>query len=120
MDPLAQPITINTTEVKNRFYMTAMHMNMCRDFEVTDQLVEFYAERARGGVGMITVGYATVDEYSGGGLCLGAHKDDFISGLSSGSTSGNILKGKTDSFTPKCRIGRLSRLSSLTFLPIIS
>jgi 2,4-dienoyl-CoA reductase (NADPH2) len=54
---------------------------MAQKFEITDRLVEFYAERARGGVGMITVGYATVDEFSGGPTNIGAHKDEFIPGL---------------------------------------
>ena len=80
-DPLFEPITINRLEIKNRLNMPAMHLNMCRDFKVTEELIDFYIERARGGVGMITVGYATVDELSGGGLHLGAHKDEFIPGL---------------------------------------
>jgi 2,4-dienoyl-CoA reductase (NADPH2) len=58
-----------------------MHMNMCRNFEVTDPLIDFYAERARGGAGMISVGFATVDEYSGNPTNIGAHRDDFIPGL---------------------------------------
>ena len=61
--------------------MPAMHMNMAANFEVTDQLIDFYAERARGGVAIITVGYATVDEYSGNVTNIGAHKDEFIPGL---------------------------------------
>ncbi len=77
-DPLFEPIKINQLELKNRIYLPAMHMNMARDFEVTDQLIDFYAERARGGVSMITVGYATVDELSGNSTNIGAHKDEFI------------------------------------------
>jgi 2,4-dienoyl-CoA reductase (NADPH2) len=80
-DPLFKPIKINQLELKNRIYLPAMHMNMARDFEVTDQLIDFYAERARGGVGIITVGYATVDELSGNSTNIGAHKDEFIPGL---------------------------------------
>ncbi len=80
-DPLFEPIRINRMEVKNRIYMPAMHMNMAKAFEVTDQLVEFYAERARGGAGMIAVGYATVDEFSGSTTNIGAHADAFIPGL---------------------------------------
>jgi 2,4-dienoyl-CoA reductase (NADPH2) len=81
-DPLFQPLRINRMEVKNRIYMPAMHMNMAKDFLVTDTLVEFYAERARGGAGMIAAGYATVDELSGNVTNIGAHKDEFIPGLS--------------------------------------
>ena len=68
-------------EVKNRIYMPAMHMNMAGNYAVSDQLVDFYIERARGGAGMITVGYATVDERSGNPGNIGAHKDSYIPGL---------------------------------------
>jgi 2,4-dienoyl-CoA reductase (NADPH2) len=81
-DLLFQPIAIGKLEIKNRIYMPAMHMNMAQDYQVTDTLVDFYAERARGGAGIITVGYATVDELSGNPMNIGAHRDDFIPGLS--------------------------------------
>lgn len=80
-DPLFQPIVINGLEVKNRILMPAMHMNMAAKYTVTDQLAEFYAERARGGAGMITVGYATIDDRSGNPGNIGAHRDEFIPGL---------------------------------------
>ena len=81
-DPMFDPIRINQLDIKNRFYMPAMHMGMAVDFEVTEPLVDFYAERARGGAGLICVGYATVDELSGNTTNIGAHRDDFIPGLS--------------------------------------
>lgn len=81
-DPVFQPLVINKLEIKNRICMPAMHLNMAEDFMVTDRLVQFYAERARGGAGLITVGFATVDEYSAGTTNIGAHRDDFIPGLS--------------------------------------
>jgi len=80
-DPIFEPININKLEVKNRIYMPAMHLGMAAEFQVTDQLVDFYAERARGGAGMICVGYATIDELSGNIQNIGAHKDEFIPGL---------------------------------------
>jgi len=80
-DLLFQPITINGMVVKNRITMPAMHTNMSSDFYVTDKMTAFYAERAKGGVGMITVGYATVDGLAGAPLCLGAHDDRYIPGL---------------------------------------
>lgn len=81
-DILFQPVVINKLEVKNRIYMPAMHMHMARNYEVTDRLIAFYTERARGGAGLITVGYATVDEWSGNPGNIGAHRDDYIPGLS--------------------------------------
>ncbi|NVO01000.1 MAG: NADH:flavin oxidoreductase, partial [Geobacteraceae bacterium] len=80
-DLLFEPIMIGRMEVKNRIFMPAMHMNMAANYAVTDRLTEFYAERARGGAGMITVGYATVDDRSGNPGNIGAHSDDFIPGL---------------------------------------
>ncbi|MDL2269211.1 NAD(P)/FAD-dependent oxidoreductase [Desulfosarcina sp. OttesenSCG-928-A07] len=81
-DPLFMPITINDMTVCNRIYLPAMHLGMASNFEVTDQLIDFYAERARGGAGMICVGFATVDEASGNSQNIGAHDDRFIEGLS--------------------------------------
>jgi 2,4-dienoyl-CoA reductase (NADPH2) len=82
MDVLFQPITINRLEIKNRIYLPAMHLGMAVDYQVTDQLTAFYAERAKGGAGMICVGYATIDELSGNTQNIGAHDDSFIPGLS--------------------------------------
>lgn len=81
IDPLFEPITINRMVVKNRIFMPAMHMNMAGNYAVSDRLVDFYVERARGGAGMITVGYATVDELSGNPGNIGAHNDTYIPGL---------------------------------------
>ena len=64
-DFLFEPILINQLEIKNRIYMPAMHLGMAVDYEVTDQIINFYSERAQGGAGMICVGFATVDEFSG-------------------------------------------------------
>lgn len=81
MDPLFQPITINKLELKNRICMTAMQMNMITEFEVTDRICEFYAERARGGTGTISVGVISVDRRGTMPQCIGAHKDEFIPSL---------------------------------------
>ena len=80
-DPLFAPIRMNRLEVKNRILMPAMHLNMTPDREVTDLLIDFYAARAKGGVGMVCVGFATVNEQAGGPANIGAHGDEFIPGL---------------------------------------
>ncbi len=63
-DPLFESIQIDPLEVKNRIGLQAMDLDMTDNDKVTDQIVESYAERARGGVGMVTVGYTTVDDLS--------------------------------------------------------
>lgn len=80
-DLLFEPIRIGSLEVKNRILMPAMHLNMCRNYEVTDRIVDFYAERAKGGAGLIIVGYASVDELSAHPGHVGAHRDEHIPGL---------------------------------------
>lgn len=80
-DPILEPISIGKLTLKNRIYLAAMHLNMAVDYQVTDQLVDFYAERAKGGAAMIAVGFATVDKLSAGTSNIGAHKDEFIPGL---------------------------------------
>lgn len=80
-DLLFAPIVIGSVQLKNRIFMPAMHMNMCKNFLVTEQLVEFYRERAKGGVSLISVGYATIDELSGTRGNIGAHHDDHLPGL---------------------------------------
>ncbi|MFW6216914.1 MAG: FAD-dependent oxidoreductase [Desulfohalobiaceae bacterium] len=82
LDPLFRPIKIGNLDVKNRIYLPAMHLNMAEDFQATDKICAFYQERAKGGAGMICVGFATVDQMSGSTLNIGAHKDEFIPGLS--------------------------------------
>ncbi len=91
VDPLFQPITIHKLNIANRIFMPAMHMNMCRDFQVTERLMAFYRRRAEGGAGLISVGYATVDELAGSGGNIGAHDDAFIPGLQ--KLAANIQEG---------------------------
>ena len=80
-DPLYEPIRINRLEVRNRIYLPAMHLDMADTFQVTDKMKAFYRERAKGGAGLVCVGFATVDERSGSPLNIGAHKDELIPGL---------------------------------------
>jgi 2,4-dienoyl-CoA reductase (NADPH2) len=80
-DLLFDPIRINNLTIDNRIYLPAMHLGMAQEFEVTDQIVDFYARRAQGKPGMICVGYATVDDLSGNTQNIGAHDDKFIPGL---------------------------------------
>lgn len=59
---LFKPIRIGNLTSKNRLLMSAMSINFGVDDNccVTDQLVEYFVERARGGVGMMLVGGGSV------------------------------------------------------------
>jgi 2,4-dienoyl-CoA reductase (NADPH2) len=78
---LFSPIQINSMHLKNRIVMTAMHLGYTPQGEVTDQLVEFYAERSRGGVGLIIVGGCPIDEYGGMAGMISLHHDRYVPGL---------------------------------------
>ncbi|UCF56372.1 MAG: FAD-dependent oxidoreductase [Deltaproteobacteria bacterium] len=78
---LFSPIRINNMELKNRIVMTAMHLGYTPEGEVTDRLVDFYARRAKGGVGLIIVGGCLIDEYGGMSSMIGINDDRYIPGL---------------------------------------
>ena len=78
---LFSPITIQNMALENRIVMTAMHLGYTPKGEVTDQLVNFYAERARGGVGLAIVGGCPVDEAGGMIGMVSLYDDRFIPGL---------------------------------------
>jgi 2,4-dienoyl-CoA reductase (NADPH2) len=80
-DLLLSPWTLGTLTLKNRILMPAMHLNMARDYQVTDKLCAFYAARAQGGAGLIGVGYASVDPLSAHVGHIGAHDDRYLPGL---------------------------------------
>ncbi|MFC1895396.1 FAD-dependent oxidoreductase [Thermodesulfobacteriota bacterium] len=53
---LFEPIKIGDVEIKNRIVMSPMGLGWCEeDGTVTDRLVEFYSQRARGGAGLIII-----------------------------------------------------------------
>ena len=78
---LSSPIKIGPLELKNRICMPAMHLNFTMGGEVSDTLVDFYAERARGGAALITVGGCSVDRLGSGPIMIGLHEDRFVEGL---------------------------------------
>ena len=104
IDPLFQLVSIGSLEIQNRIFMPAMHMNMCQNYLVSEQLVEFYRRRAAGGAGLISVGYATVDELSGNGGNIGAHDDRFLPGLQ--NLAGAIKSGGAKSAVQLNHAGR--------------
>ncbi len=78
---LFSPITIQNMALKNRIVMTAMHLGYTPQGEVTDPLVNFYAERAKGGVGLAIVGGCPIDEFGGMVGMIALYDDRFIPGL---------------------------------------
>ncbi len=78
---LFSPVKVNRMQLENRIVMTAMHLGYTPEGTVTDQLVAFYAARARGGAGLIVVGGCPIDEFGGMSSMICIQEDRFIPGL---------------------------------------
>ncbi len=82
---LFQPGRIGSMEVKNRLVMPPMATSYSlKDGSVTDRQIDYYEERAKGGVGLVIVEIACVDSPVGKGTVRQIVIDDdrFIPGLS--------------------------------------
>ncbi len=79
---LFEPISIGKMELKNRIAMPAIHHCYTPDGFVNERLIKYYEVRARGGVGLITVGGCTIDKLGQGPMMIGLHDDQFIEGMS--------------------------------------
>jgi len=58
---LFEPCQIGSMEMKNRIVMAPMSCNLGKDGFVTERMVRFFEERAKGEVGLITIGDGIVD-----------------------------------------------------------
>ncbi|GJQ49553.1 putative 2,4-dieonyl-CoA reductase, FMN-linked [Candidatus Kuenenia stuttgartiensis] len=82
MNKLFQKIKIGRMQVKNRLFMSAMDLGFTTDGGINDRIIQFYIERAKGGVGLIVVG-GCYPEMNGKvwKSIIGLDKDEFIPGL---------------------------------------
>ena len=59
---ITKPISIGKMVLKNRIVLAPMSTNMARNGKVTKRMIDYYVERAKGGISMITVEDAMVEE----------------------------------------------------------
>ncbi len=81
---LFSPIKIGNTEIKNRICMAPMLMDFGRfDGCTTEQLMDYYEERAKGGTGLIITEITRVNDVTGGSAFaqLGMSHDYQIEGM---------------------------------------
>jgi 2,4-dienoyl-CoA reductase-like NADH-dependent reductase (Old Yellow Enzyme family)/thioredoxin reductase len=81
---LFEPVRIGEMEVRNRIVLSPMETNLgSNDGYVTERLKDYYEERAKGGAGLVIVGFACVDSPVGRRLSHQLFVDDdrFIPGL---------------------------------------
>ena len=81
-EALFSPIKIASMELKNRLAMAPMTVDFANPDETpSDQQIAYYAERARGGVGLIGLEVCTVDKtHRYQQRSLGLYHDDLIAG----------------------------------------
>jgi 2,4-dienoyl-CoA reductase (NADPH2) len=99
-------------EIPNRIMMPAMHLNYHRDGCYADEtLIAFYAERARGRAGLISIGGFAVDPAGSGvfkSLLLGLWNDDFIPDL---KRLVEIMKSENPEGKVACQLYHTGRVS---------
>lgn len=81
------PISLGSVRVKNRLGFLPMTTALCDDYAITDAFLDFYGQRARGGVGLTAVGSAYICDmfgtkplYPTAGRAVGIWDDQFIPG----------------------------------------
>lgn len=78
---LFEPIKIGNKTIKNRIFMPPISTNLANKGYVTDELIQHYSERAKGGVALIVSEVVTVEPtyiYLPGDMSI--HDDSFIDG----------------------------------------
>ncbi len=92
--------SVNAMRLQNRVLMAPVATNLCDpDGGVNESLVAYYAERARGGVGLVIVENSNVDFPLGmnGAVQLRIDKDRFLPGL-------GLLREAMYDANPDCRV----------------
>lgn len=75
---LFSPISINQLEIKNRIAYPALGLLYSYDSKLNDRYYNYFAERARGGAGIVTVGPVGIDELGAGMVALSIANDEAI------------------------------------------
>lgn len=84
---LLEPFKIGNVELRNRFVMLPMTIEKVDNYHISDDLVDFYEQRAEGGVGLVEVGSAYICDcfdtepkyHTTTGAC-GIWSDEFVPG----------------------------------------
>jgi len=104
---LFTPIEINTMRLKNRIVMPAMLTCFANPAgSVTDRMIRYYHERAKGGAALITVEITNIEVPQGDHYLrqLSIGSDDFSAGLS--SLADAIHSGGAKASIQICHLGR--------------
>ena len=106
-ESLFQPVLVGRVWLKNRLVVPPMGTQFADPSgAVTDRLIAYLVERARGGFGLVIPGYAFIEESMGRGMAnqIGAHNDHMIPGLNRLAEA--LQAGGAKTFLQLCHTGR--------------
>jgi 2,4-dienoyl-CoA reductase-like NADH-dependent reductase (Old Yellow Enzyme family)/thioredoxin reductase len=104
---LLQPFPMKNLALRNRIVMAPMLSRLCDpDGIVSQKLIDYYAERAKGGAGLIIVEYCYIDEKESKANQgqLGVYSDQLIAGL--GDLAEAIQEWGAKAILQICHAGR--------------
>jgi len=116
---LLEPFRLKNVEIRNRIIMAPMLSRLCHpDGIVSQKLIDYYVERAKGGAGLIIVEYCYIDEKESKANQgqLGAYSDQLIAGL--GDLAEAIQEWGTKAVLQICHGGRLASVKFMGRQPI--
>ncbi|MBI5966303.1 MAG: FAD-dependent oxidoreductase [Deltaproteobacteria bacterium] len=116
---LMPPFRLKNLELRNRIVMAPMLSRLCDpDGIVSQKLIDYYAERAKGGVGLIIVEYCYIDEKESKANQgqLGVYEDQLIAGL--GDLAEAIQQWGAKAILQICHAGRCTSAKYMGRQPI--
>jgi 2,4-dienoyl-CoA reductase-like NADH-dependent reductase (Old Yellow Enzyme family)/thioredoxin reductase len=116
---LMQQFSLKNLHLRNRIVMAPMLSRLCNpDGIVSQQLIDFYVERAKGGVGLIIMEYSYIDkkESKASQGQLGVYDDQLIAGL--GDLAEAIKECGAKAILQICHAGRSTSKKTMGLQPI--
>lgn len=114
---LLSPLKIGGTEIKNRIVMSPMGDGYSTDEgDVTEEMIAYYSERAKNGVGLIIIGTTSVEQHEGTKPCQHSiYRESHIKGVK--RLAEGLHRYNTRVFVQLCHAGRQGNVAALGHPP---
>lgn len=116
---LLEPVTVGTINLKNRMVMAPMLTCLATlDGAVTKEMINYYSERARGGIGAIITEYSYIDDSASKarGHQLGVYSDQLLPGLI--ELVETIKSNGAKAILQICHAGRQTTMACIGMQPV--
>ena len=116
---IAQPFRLKNLELRNRMVMAPMLSRLSDpDGIVSQKLIDYYVERAKGGAGLITIEYSYIDKKESKAHFnqLGAYDDQLLAGL--GDLAEAVQEWGAKVILQICHAGRCTSEKVMGYQPI--